>query len=113
MPLQDFTLPPNVKATTSAAEAIQGARYAVHAVPVQHSRAFLSGIRDVLPPNVSLRHHMLEHAQAGVRILVLIAVVLLGNLLMHAPCISTQKHASHSRCKLLPAQHILLCWSSS
>lgn len=50
--LKNFHLPPNVRATTSAAEAILGAQYAVHAVPVQHSRAFLNGIKDLLPPQV-------------------------------------------------------------
>ncbi len=39
--MQDLPLPPNVRATTLAAEACTGAQYAVHAVPVQHSRAFL------------------------------------------------------------------------
>lgn len=34
-------MPPNVRATTHAPEAIVGAQYAVHAVPVQSSRAFL------------------------------------------------------------------------
>lgn len=44
-PPQDYTLPPNVVATTSAAEAIAGAQYAIHAVPVQNSRAFLQGVK--------------------------------------------------------------------
>ena len=46
-------LPTNVTATTSVAEAIAGARYAVHALPVQHSRAFLTSIkvRACLAPN--------------------------------------------------------------
>ncbi|KAF8065430.1 GLY1 [Scenedesmus sp. PABB004] len=52
--LPDFSLPPNVRATTDAAEAIAGASYAVHAVPVQHSRAFLGSIRDVLPKDVPI-----------------------------------------------------------
>ncbi len=43
--LQDLMLPTNVTATTSMAEAIAGARYAVHALPVQHSRAFLTSIK--------------------------------------------------------------------
>ena len=43
--LQDYLLPPNVNATTSAAEAIAGAQFAIHAVPVQHTRAFLQGIK--------------------------------------------------------------------
>lgn len=51
---QEFTLPTNVRATTSAAEAILGAQYAVHAVPVQSSRAFLVGIKDILPSNVPI-----------------------------------------------------------
>ncbi len=51
---QEFPLPPNVRATTNAAEAITGAQYAVHAVPVQSSRAFLVGVRDLLPPNVPI-----------------------------------------------------------
>lgn len=52
--MQDFTLPRNVRATTDAAEAVAGASYAVHAVPVQHSRAFLAGIRDVLAKDVPI-----------------------------------------------------------
>ena len=43
--LQDFVLPPNVNATTAAAEAIAGAQFAIHAVPVQHTRAFLQSIK--------------------------------------------------------------------
>jgi len=38
-------LPANVTATTSMAEAIEGAQYAIHAVPVQHSRAFLESVK--------------------------------------------------------------------
>lgn len=45
-------LPQNVRASAEAAEAIGGAQYALHAVPVQHSRAFLKGIRDLLPAHV-------------------------------------------------------------
>ncbi|WIA37003.1 hypothetical protein OEZ86_008240 [Tetradesmus obliquus] len=52
--LPGFTLPRNVRATTDAAEAIAGAQYAVHAVPVQHSRAFLTGVREVLPKDVPI-----------------------------------------------------------
>lgn len=51
---QDFQLPRNVRATTDATEAITGASYAVHAVPVQHSRAFLTSIKDVLPKDVPI-----------------------------------------------------------
>lgn len=52
--LAEWELPSNVTATTSAAEAIAGAQYAIHAVPVQHTRAFLEGIRDLLPPQVPI-----------------------------------------------------------
>ena len=47
--LQGYELPGNIVATTSAGEAIEHAQYAVHAVPVQHSREFLAGIV-VSPP---------------------------------------------------------------
>ncbi|KAL4423723.1 hypothetical protein ABPG75_001024 [Micractinium tetrahymenae] len=52
--LKDFVLPANVNATTSAAEAIAGAQFAIHAVPVQHTRAFLQGIKDLLPPTLPI-----------------------------------------------------------
>lgn len=54
--LQDLTLPHNITATTSMAEAIAGARFAIHALPVQHSRAFLTAIKVVfgfLPASLS------------------------------------------------------------
>ena len=55
--MQEYTLPINVVATTSFVEAIQGAQYAIHAVPVQHSRKFLESIAvsisPVLPCTVS------------------------------------------------------------
>lgn len=52
--LSNWKLPDNVRATTSAPEAIAGAQYAIHAVPVQHTRTFLQGIRDILPPKLPL-----------------------------------------------------------
>lgn len=52
--LPDFILPTNVSATTSAAEAILGAQYAIHAVPVQHTRKFLEEIKDLLSPTVPI-----------------------------------------------------------
>jgi glycerol-3-phosphate dehydrogenase (NAD+) len=52
--LPGWTLPEGVTATTSAAEAIAGAQYAIHAVPVQHSRAFLASVRDLLPPTLPI-----------------------------------------------------------
>ncbi|KAG1650514.1 hypothetical protein FOA52_005982, partial [Chlamydomonas sp. UWO 241] len=47
-------LPRNMRATTDVAEAIKGAQYAVHAVPVQATRKFLEGIRDLLPADVPI-----------------------------------------------------------
>lgn len=57
--LPKWQLPDTVTATTSAAEAIAGAQYAIHAVPVQHTRAFLEGIKvrggsGLSPCNISL-----------------------------------------------------------
>ncbi|GLI58936.1 hypothetical protein VaNZ11_000724 [Volvox africanus] len=52
--LKGFQMPPNVRATTLAGEAIAGAQYAVHAVPVQSSRAFLQGIKEYLSPSVPI-----------------------------------------------------------
>lgn len=52
--LPDDELPDTVTATTCAAEAISGAQFAIHAVPVQHSRAFLASIKDVLPADLPL-----------------------------------------------------------
>lgn len=48
------TLPLNVRATTDPRDAIIGAQYALHAVPVQHSRAFLEAVKDVLPPDTPI-----------------------------------------------------------
>ena len=42
-----------MRASTDPTEAAD-ASYAVHAVPVQHSRAFLEGVRDVLPPTTPI-----------------------------------------------------------
>ena len=43
-------------ATTSALEAIDRAQYAIHAVPVQHSREFLSTIQVRQAPSFALVH---------------------------------------------------------
>jgi hypothetical protein len=48
--VQEYVLPLNVTATTSMAEAISGAQYAIHAVPVQHSRVFLESVKVSLSP---------------------------------------------------------------
>lgn len=52
--LTDFKLPTNITATTSLADAIRGASYAVHAVPVQHSREFLTHVKELLPHDVPI-----------------------------------------------------------
>ena len=52
--LPGLKLPPNLRATTSADEAISGSEYAIHAVPVQASRAFLVSIKDRLPADVPI-----------------------------------------------------------
>lgn len=52
--LQEFKLPDNVTATTDMKQALDGIQFAVHAVPVQHTRGFLSSIKDVLPPDVPI-----------------------------------------------------------
>lgn len=43
--LPAWVLPPNIVATTSAREAIEGSQYAIHAVPVQQTRSFLQSIK--------------------------------------------------------------------
>ena len=43
--MQGYELPHNLKATTSISEAIAGAQYAVHALPVQQTRTFLESIK--------------------------------------------------------------------
>ncbi|KAL6770729.1 GPD1 [Auxenochlorella protothecoides x Auxenochlorella symbiontica] len=52
--LPAWVLPPNIVATTSAREAIEGAQYAIHAVPVQQTRSFLQSIKPLLPPTLPL-----------------------------------------------------------
>ena len=52
--LPGLTLPANLRATTDVREAIAEAQYAVHAVPIQASTAFLSSIKDILDPETPL-----------------------------------------------------------
>ena len=52
--LPKHTLPPNVRATTDAAEAIGSADYIVHAIPVQQSSAALTALRNIIPPHVPI-----------------------------------------------------------
>jgi hypothetical protein len=48
------SLPSNIRATTDAAEAIQGSQYAIHAVPVQQSAAFLKGVASLIPASLPI-----------------------------------------------------------
>ncbi len=50
----DFQLPFNVAATTSAATALQGASFIVHAIPVQQSYEFLEGVRELVPADTPI-----------------------------------------------------------
>jgi glycerol-3-phosphate dehydrogenase (NAD+) len=52
--LREYMLPGNIRSTTNANEAIHGAQFAVHAVPVQSSRSFLKSIKDILPTNLPI-----------------------------------------------------------
>ena len=52
--LPDYELPGRVTATTSAEAALCGAQYAIHAVPVQHSRAFLTSIKQYIDPSLPI-----------------------------------------------------------
>lgn len=52
--LPEYQLPDRVKATTSAESALSGAQYAIHAVPVQHSRTFLTGIKQYIDPSLPI-----------------------------------------------------------
>lgn len=52
--LPDMPLPPNLRATMDRREAIVGAQYAIHAVPVQASSQFLRSIKDILHPSTPL-----------------------------------------------------------
>eukprot|EP00271_Cylindrocystis_brebissonii_P000032 TRINITY_DN10036_c0_g2_i2.p1 TRINITY_DN10036_c0_g2~~TRINITY_DN10036_c0_g2_i2.p1 ORF type:complete len:762 (+),score=76.61 TRINITY_DN10036_c0_g2_i2:665-2950(+) len=47
-------LPANVRATVDPREALDGAQYCIHAVPVQASSAYLSGIAEFVPPNLPI-----------------------------------------------------------
>ncbi|GAQ91247.1 NAD-dependent Glycerol-3-Phosphate Dehydrogenase [Klebsormidium nitens] len=52
--MPNHPLPPNVRATTDPAEAIEGAQYAIHAVPVQQSAAFLKSIALLIPASLPI-----------------------------------------------------------
>jgi len=52
--LSEYALPPNVTATLDAQEAVGGAQYIVHAIPVQSSSAFLSEVKAHIPKSVTV-----------------------------------------------------------
>jgi glycerol-3-phosphate dehydrogenase len=54
MHTQTFKLPRNMRATTDPVEAITGAQFALHAVPVQATRKFLQSIMHLLPATVPI-----------------------------------------------------------
>lgn len=50
----DYTLPYNLTATTSAADALRGTSLIVHCIPVQASYNYLRELRDLIPPDVTV-----------------------------------------------------------
>lgn len=50
--LTDYKLPPLLAATTSAADALQGASFIVHSIPVQSTESFLEPLKDLIPEHV-------------------------------------------------------------
>lgn len=50
--LSDVEVPASLRATTDAHEALRGATFLVHCVPVQHSRRYLRKISKLVPSNV-------------------------------------------------------------
>eukprot|EP00193_Tetraselmis_chui_P022613 CAMPEP_0177795888 /NCGR_PEP_ID=MMETSP0491_2-20121128/26481_1 /TAXON_ID=63592 /ORGANISM="Tetraselmis chuii, Strain PLY429" /LENGTH=436 /DNA_ID=CAMNT_0019318765 /DNA_START=203 /DNA_END=1516 /DNA_ORIENTATION=+ len=52
--LKEYELPPNLRATLDAEEAIVGAQFALLAVPCQHSRRFLSQISHLIKPTLPI-----------------------------------------------------------
>ncbi len=52
--LPEYELPESVRATTDPAAALAGADFIIHAVPVQSSKAFLSGVKDHIDPATPL-----------------------------------------------------------
>jgi glycerol-3-phosphate dehydrogenase (NAD+) len=52
--LPKYELPENVRASTDAATALADADFIVHAVPVQSSKRFLSGVKDHIHPDTPI-----------------------------------------------------------
>lgn len=52
--LTDCDLPPLLSATSSPAEALKGASFVVHCIPVQSSAEFLAPLKDLIPSGVPI-----------------------------------------------------------
>ena len=52
--LPKYELPKNIRATTNAKEALENSDFIIHAVPTQHSRKFLSSVKDIIDPKTPL-----------------------------------------------------------
>ena len=52
--LPKYELPKNIRATTDAKEALKDSDFIIHAVPTQHSRKFLSSVKDIIDPKTPL-----------------------------------------------------------
>eukprot|EP00928_Gymnodinium_smaydae_P081313 TRINITY_DN64861_c0_g1_i1.p1 TRINITY_DN64861_c0_g1~~TRINITY_DN64861_c0_g1_i1.p1 ORF type:complete len:394 (+),score=65.55 TRINITY_DN64861_c0_g1_i1:50-1231(+) len=52
--LSDCKLPPLLSATTSAEDALSGAAFIIHCIPVQSTAAFLGPLKDMIPHNVPI-----------------------------------------------------------
>ena len=52
----EFVLSPNIRATTSAREALENASVIVHAIPLQSTESFLEEVIDYIPKDGELSH---------------------------------------------------------
>jgi len=52
--LSQFELPPNIVSTTSAEEALEGATYILHAIPMQQSQDFLKKVAPLIRPDIPI-----------------------------------------------------------
>eukprot|EP00873_Tetraselmis_striata_P019997 jgi/Tetstr1/440261/TSEL_028612.t1 len=52
--LKEYELPSNLRATLDAEEAIKDAQFALLAVPCQHSRKFLNGVKPLISPSLPI-----------------------------------------------------------
>jgi glycerol-3-phosphate dehydrogenase (NAD+) len=52
--LKEYKLPDNLKATTDAKEALENTSFIVHCIPLQSTKPFLEGLKDVIEPGVPI-----------------------------------------------------------